>query len=113
HNIAKGVNKTNPKQKHISYIQSRNLKYIWDDEQLKIYFGKLQFLIKPFVRYLRKYDVKSAQKPDVLIANSNFQKEWIKEHYNRDSIVIYPPVDLSLFQFFPEKEGYFVAVGRF
>lgn len=113
HNIAKGINKSSPDQKHISYIQSRNLKYIWDDEQLKIYFGRLQFLIKPFVSYLRKYDIKSAQKPDVLIANSNFQKEWLKEHYNRDSLVIYPPVDLSLFRLYPEKEDYFVAVGRF
>lgn len=113
HNIAKGVNKSNPTQKHISYIQSRNLKYIWDEEQLKIYFGNLRFLIQPFVNYLRDYDVKSAQKPDVLIANSIFQKEWIKKHYDRDSIVIYPPVDLTKFQFYPEKENYYVAVGRF
>lgn len=113
HNIAKGVNKTNPKQKHVTYIQSRNLKYIWDDEQLEIYFGKLRFLIQPFVGYLRNYDVKSAQKPDVIIANSEFQKKWIKSHYNRDSIVIYPPVDLSLFQYYEQKEDYYVAVGRF
>ncbi|MFV0305708.1 MAG: glycosyltransferase [Moheibacter sp.] len=113
HNIAKGVNKSNVHQKHVSYIQSRNLKYIWDEEQLKIYFGNLRFLIQPFVNYLRTYDVKSAQEPDILIANSNFQKEWIKKHYSRDSIVIYPPVDLSLFQFYPEKENYYVAVGRF
>lgn len=113
HNIAKGINKSNVSQKHISYIQSRNLKYIWDEEQLKIYFGDLRFLIQPFVNYLRAYDVKSAQKPDVLIANSIFQKKWIKEHYNRDSVVIYPPVDLSLFQFYPKKENYYVAVGRF
>jgi glycosyltransferase involved in cell wall biosynthesis len=113
HNIAKGVNKSNPNQRHISYIQSRNLKYIWDEEQLNIYFGKLKFLIKPFVSYLRKYDVRSAQKPDLLIANSNFQKEWIKAHYNRDSVVIYPPVDLSLFKLYPEKKDYYVAVGRF
>lgn len=113
HNIAKGVHKTNHNQKHISYIQSRNLKYIWNEEQLKIYFGQLRFLIKPFVNYLRNYDVRSAQKPDILIANSIFQKEWIKKHYNRDSIVIYPPVDLSLFQFYPEKEDFYVAVGRF
>ncbi|MBA5629198.1 glycosyltransferase [Moheibacter lacus] len=113
HNIAKGVNKSNFHQKHISYIQSRNLKYIWDEEQLKIYFGNFRFLIQPFVNYLRAYDVKSAQKPDVLIANSNFQKEWIKKHYNRDSIVVYPPVNLSLFQLYPEKENYYVAVGRF
>lgn len=113
HNIAKGINKTHPKQKHISYIQSRNLKYIWDEAQLKIYFGKLGFLIRPFVNYLRNYDVKSAQKPDLLIANSEYQRKWIKEHYHRDSIVIYPPVDLSLFQLYPNKEDYYVAVGRF
>ncbi len=73
----------------------------------------MRFAIQPFVKYLRNYDVKSAQKPDVLIANSIFQKEWIKEHYNRDSTIIYPPVDLSLFRFYPKKEDFYVAVGRF
>lgn len=113
HNIAKGVKKSNPNQIHISYIQSRNLKYIWDEEQIDLYFGKLKFLIDPFINYLRKYDVKSAQQPDLLIANSEYQKKWIKEHYGRDSVVVYPPVDLSQFQFFPEKEEYYVSVGRF
>lgn len=113
HNIAKGVKKTNPNQIHISYIQSRNLKYIWDKEQIDLYFGKLKFLINPFISFLRKYDVRSAKQPDLLIANSEYQKEWIKEHYGRESVVVYPPVDLSEFQFFPEKEDYYVSVGRF
>lgn len=113
HNIAKGVKKSNPNQIHISYIQSRNFKYIWDKEQIDLYFGKLKFIINPFINYLRKYDIRSAQQPDILIANSEYQKEWIKEHYGRGSVVVYPPVELSKFQFFPEKEDYYVSVGRF
>lgn len=113
HNIAKGVRKSSPDQTHISYIQSRNLKYIWDEEQIDLYFGKLKFLINPFINYLRKYDIKSAQQPDLLIANSEYQKEWIKEHYGRESVVVYPPVDLTQFQFYPDKQDYYVSVGRF
>lgn len=113
HNIAKGVRKTNPEQVHISYIQSRNLKYIWNKEQIDLYFGSFKFLIFPFINYLRKYDVKSAQEADLLIANSQFQKKWIKQHYQRDSVVLYPPVDLAQFQFFPDKADYYVSVGRF
>lgn len=113
HNIAKGVSKTHPDQVHLSYIQSRNLKYIWDEDQLNLYFGRLKPFILPFVNFLRRYDVQSAKKPDLLIANSQFQKEWIKEHYDQDSVVIYPPVDLSTYQHYPQKENYYVAVGRF
>ncbi|MET3731539.1 glycosyltransferase [Moheibacter stercoris] len=113
HNIAKGISKTSADQIHYSYIQSRNLKYIWDDEQIDLYFGKFKFLILPFVKYLQKYDVQSAQKPDLLIANSLFQKQWLWDHYHRDSVVIYPPVDLSTYQLYTQKEDYYVAVGRF
>src|SRR5690606_23534012 len=113
HNIAKGVRKSRPDQVHISYIQSRNLKYIWNNEQIDLYFGKFKYLIKPFIKYLRKYDVRSAQQPDLLIANSIYQQKWIKEHYNRESVVVYPPVDLSQFQLYTDKEDYYVSVGRF
>jgi glycosyltransferase involved in cell wall biosynthesis len=37
----------------------------------------------------------AAERPDYLIANSNYTQERIKKYYRRESTVIYPPVDMS------------------
>lgn len=110
HSIAKGIRKTNKKQLHISYFQARNFNYIWEDVDL--FFGKFKFLFYPLIYILRKIDIHQAQNPDYIIANSNFVKDWVKERYNRQATVIYPPVDLSNFDLVDQKEDYFVAVGR-
>lgn len=110
HSIAKGIRKTNKKQLHISYFQARNFNYIWEDVDL--FFGKFKFLFFPLIYFLRKIDIHQAQNPDYIIANSNFVKDWVKERYNRQATVIYPPVDLSNFDLVNQKEDYFVAVGR-
>ncbi|WP_245933891.1 glycosyltransferase [Candidatus Ulvibacter alkanivorans] len=110
HAIAKGINKSHPRQVHISYFQARNLKYIWDD--YKLYFGRLRFMLYPMIAIMRKMDIKDAQKPDHIIANSVFVKDWVKKIYNREADVIYPPVDLSKFTLETDKEDYYVAVGR-
>ncbi|QNJ97475.1 glycosyltransferase [Constantimarinum furrinae] len=110
HAIAKGVKKSGAHQVHISYFQARNLKYIWDD--YKLYFGWLRYIMFPLVVIMRRMDVRDAQTPDFIISNSHFVKEWVKRTYNRDSEVIYPPVDLTNFSLVTEKEDYYVAVGR-
>ena len=98
------------KAKHICYLQARNFKYVWDEADL--YFkGPLKLL--SFIKfYLRKFDIKSAQNPDILISNSRFVQEWTKKHYDRDSIVIYPPVDVEDFYISKDKEDYFITIGR-
>lgn len=73
----------------------------------------LKILVKP----LRKLDYKTAQKPDVIIANSTHIQSDIKKYYGRDSVVIHPPVDTERFRLsasssqLPAKKG-FVTVGR-
>ena len=110
HAIAKGIRKSNKKQIHFSYFQARNLKYIWDD--YKLYFGKFWVLAYPLILILRKLDIRDSKQPDYIISNSNFVKDWVKKTYKRDSVVIYPPVDLSKFLLEENKEDYYVAVGR-
>ncbi len=110
HAVAKGLKKSSRDQIHICYFQARNFKYIWDETNL--YFGILRYPLFPLIKLLRKIDVAQAQKPDVIIANSKFVQNWIKEKYNRNSQVIYPPVDLKNFSISENKKDYYVAVGR-
>lgn len=110
HSIAKGIQKTSNKQLHISYFQNKNNNYIWDE--IDLYFGKAKFILYPLIKFLRKLDISQAQKPDVIICNSKFTQKWVKEKYNRDSFVVYPPIDFAPFDFSSTKEDYYITIGR-
>lgn len=96
--------------KHICYLQSRNFKYIWDEADL--YYTGLRKALSFTKGHLRRFDVKSAQNPDLLISNSQFVRDWVKTHYRRDSRVIYPPVDVNNFHISPDHDDYYVTIGR-
>ncbi|RPI70588.1 MAG: glycosyltransferase family 4 protein, partial [Ignavibacteriales bacterium] len=57
-------------------------------------------------------DLKTASRPDYLIANSKFIAGKIKRIYNRDSDVIYPPVDIDKFDPVFNKENYYLTASR-
>lgn len=48
--------------------------------------------------FLRIYDFEVSQRPDILVANSKNIQARIKKFYRRDSVVIYPPVNLEEFR---------------
>lgn len=111
---AKGV-RYGKNAKHISYIHTP-LRYAWET---KAYFSNPLFktIFLPIFKYLKWWDYRVAQKPDLLIANSQFIAEKIKKYYNREAPVIYPPVDVS--KFYPDPTPYtlhatryYLAVGR-
>jgi glycosyltransferase involved in cell wall biosynthesis len=93
---AKGII-TKPKTKHLCYCLTPT-RYLWS--AYDIYFPKksiLRNLAKPVVEYLRKWEKIAAQRPDAMIAISTAVKNRIKKYYDRDSIVIFPPIDNSFF----------------
>lgn len=53
----------------------------------------LKLLVKP----LRDRDFKVAQKVDMFLANSSHIQSDIKLYYGRESIVVFPPVDITRF----------------
>lgn len=62
--------------------------------------------------FMRIYDFEVSQRPDILVANSKNIQKRIKKFYRRDSIVIYPPVDLSEINLKKTKEEYFLVLSR-
>ena len=108
--VAKGFKKQS-NQTHICYYQARNQRYIWDDEN--IYVTRIQkIILSPLLYILRKIDINHSRRPDFIIANSLFVKDWIKKNYNIDTPVIYPPVDTKLFKLQKNKEDYFITTAR-
>ena len=126
--FAKGI-KYSPSTRHISYIHTP-LRYAWETDYLNFKFSRLlggqaifnfQFwkhFFKPVLNYLKKWDYRAAQKPDILTANSEFISGKIKQYYHRDAKVLYPPVDVSKFYFETKSKlqnpnnKYYLAVGR-
>lgn len=54
---------------------------------------------------------KSLNEMDVIIANSRNVQNRLKSYYNLDSVIIYPPIDLSAFHW-QQPEGYYLSTAR-
>lgn len=117
---AKAVKKLKNGAVHISYIHAPT-HYYWsrydeymDEPGFGIFNPLARLGLKIFVKPMRKWDKKVAQRPDYLIANSTHIQSEIKKYYGRDSTVIHPPVDVEYYQKYASKfkrTGY-VIVGR-
>lgn len=118
HCVAKGV-KVGKNTLHICYCHTP-MRYIWD--MYELYFGKqsnASFFTKFAMKILRKplqyWDLKSSQNVDYFVANSYNVKERIKRIYNRDAVVVYPPVDTNFFTLNSELQtpNYYLVVSAF
>lgn len=111
---AKGVI-TAPNSKHIAYIHTP-MRYAWDQFfEYKKKSGKLtQFFMNRWMPSIRQWDYISSQRIDTLIANSGYISRRIKKYWNRESTVIYPPVDTTrLSPNGKEAEDFYVVFSRF
>lgn len=114
HAVAKGF-RGDPSVMHICYCHTP-MRYAWyqRDDYLKDEIWIKRKVIKFLISFIRKWDLKSAQKVHYFIANSRHIQQQIQEIYGRDSAVIYPPVQVNKFSLseHPRKDFY-LAVGRF
>lgn len=98
---------------HICYCHTP-MRYIWD--QYEEYFGvgrasfAARMAMKFFLNSLRVWDVGAAKGVHHFIANSANVQERIKRIYHRDSVVIYPPVDVQRFSLSHRDDGYYLIV---
>ncbi|HTX86984.1 MAG TPA: glycosyltransferase [Candidatus Nanoarchaeia archaeon] len=97
--FAKGVI-TRPETLHIDYCHTPT-RYLWSDTHS--YINELKYnkwfkkIISLVLNYIRIWDRLAADRVDLFIANSETVKRRIKKYYQRDSIVIYPPVNTDLY----------------
>jgi glycosyltransferase involved in cell wall biosynthesis len=112
YSVAKGVKK-HKGQIHICYCHSP-VRYAWDLR--KEYLSGLSFpkrmLSALTLAYIRKWDLGTSERVDLFIANSKNVAERIKRIYNRESVVIYPPVDTGSFTPEENKEDYYFTTMR-
>lgn len=111
---AKGVI-TSPNTAFVAYIHSP-MRYAWD-----LYYDYFmnagiltRFFMKRQMPAIRQWDFLSSQRINTLVANSSYIKKRIKKFWNRDSKVIFPPVDVDRLS--PNNlpaEDFYVVFSRF
>jgi glycosyltransferase involved in cell wall biosynthesis len=63
---------------------------------------------------LRRWDWENAQRVDSFITQSRYVRDRIRRVYDRDSVVVHPPVDVARYASLGPREGsYFLGYGRF
>ena len=115
HAVAKGV-LTGPDQIHICMCYSP-MRYAWDLQfqylkQSGLQSGFKSYIARVILHKMRIWDSRTASGVDYFIAISQYIKRRIKKVYGRDSMVIYPPVEVEDFKFNPEKGDYYLTVSR-
>jgi glycosyltransferase involved in cell wall biosynthesis len=104
-----------PSSLHVCYCLTPT-RFLW---QYQTYAARealglaVDLALRPLLGPLRRWDYAAAQRVDHFIAISREIQERIRRFYDRDSTVIYPPVDIKRFS--PSADGpgdYFLAGGR-
>lgn len=98
---------------HIDYCHTPT-RFLWSD----VVYAQgevptvLRGLMRLYMRWLRKWDLKAAKKVDNFIANSKEVQNRIKKFYGRDSTLIYPYIDTKYWKASVSKQDYFLMGGR-
>src|SRR3989344_3317396 len=118
---------TNPAALHLSYIHTPPKMlygYTTSFNYKKHWWTRLGAEI--INHFMRITDFQISQRPNILIANSKNVQARIKKFYRRDSVVIYPGVDINKYQAaegeprqsrvssikYQGKKEYFISLGR-
>jgi glycosyltransferase involved in cell wall biosynthesis len=112
HCVAKGV-LTEPGTPHICYCHTP-MRYAWEQYQEYFQPERLGFFKRWFIPLaisrLRVWDVVTAQRVDAFIANSAHVAKRIKNYYNREAIVVHPPVEAEKFKIVSSPEDYYFTL---
>jgi glycosyltransferase involved in cell wall biosynthesis len=118
HAVGKGIIPP-PTALHICYCHTP-MRYAWEMEDRYLDDFRVRRFLRPLIKRqlarLRRWDLTTAKRVDVFIANSQTTQERIARTYGRESTVIPPPVGERYFDV-PLREqsadgSYFLAVGR-
>jgi glycosyltransferase involved in cell wall biosynthesis len=98
---------------HIHYCHSP-VRYLWD--QYDTWLGRLPKPLRPIFALTagaqRRRDLAGAGRVDAFIANSDYIGARIRRYYGRDSVTVYPPVDISRTPPKTMARDYYLSVGR-
>jgi glycosyltransferase involved in cell wall biosynthesis len=99
---------------HIAYVHTPP-RFIYFKEQYleneRFSFMKKIYL-HTFLNYLKNEDIKGIRSADFIIVNCRNTQERIKRIYGRDSVIIYPPIEVENFRMAKKTEDFYLIVSR-
>lgn len=99
---------------HICYCHTP-MRFVWDfrryiaNETGSIFLKKLACLTLPF---MKRWDFRTSRSVDLFVANSSAVRKRIREHYDRDSSLIFPPVEIPMAYGSAITGDFFLVVSR-
>lgn len=99
---------------HVCYCHTP-MRWAWryDDYAAREGFGTLSRVALPaMLSGLRWWDRRASRQPDYYIANSAVVAARIQQIYQREAVVIPPPIDVDRFQPSTENDDYFLVLSR-
>ncbi len=112
--LAKGIKKQRGSV-HICYCHTPT-RYLWSEKNEYVAGLRIPRAVKKVLLYelenIKKWDFKASADVDYFIANSHYIADRIKKYYNRESIVIYPPVCVDNFYSSEKRDNYYIIVSR-
>ncbi|HEV2261184.1 MAG TPA: glycosyltransferase, partial [Candidatus Rubrimentiphilum sp.] len=108
---AKGIT-IPPGAVHICYINTVSRFTFAYDRYVAPSVPAFGFFAHAMTARLAEWDIKAAQKPTALIANSRNVADRIARYYHRDSTVLHCPVDLARFEPGTGSGDYFIVASR-
>ncbi len=104
--------------KHICYLHSP-MRYVWDmrgiyTKRVGEKYGIFKFIWSMILNKMRVWDTSACNRPDIIIANSNFTKDRAQKYWGKKiDYVIYPPVDEYIGEIYEDRYDYFVSGAPF
>jgi glycosyltransferase involved in cell wall biosynthesis len=108
--------KVPPETRHICYCLTPT-RFVWDfeayvDREQVSTLGR--WLVRPFLSWLRRWERAASERVTDFVAISREIRARIQRFYDRDSVVLHPPVDTGRFSPISTEGdgGYFLIVSR-
>ncbi|MDX2162729.1 MAG: glycosyltransferase [bacterium] len=99
---------------HICYCLAPT-RYVWELGQYIAREGlskPVELALRPLIAWLKRWDYYAAHQVDHMIAISRDIQARIRTYYDRESAIIYPPVETERFQPAARADDYFLVVSR-
>jgi glycosyltransferase involved in cell wall biosynthesis len=97
---------------HVAYLNAVSRFAFAYDAYVGGLSGAGATLARPLVQRLVDWDLRAAQRPTALVANSRNVARRIEQYYGRSAYVLPCPVDVDRFTVGPGDADYFVAIAR-
>jgi glycosyltransferase involved in cell wall biosynthesis len=76
------------------------MRYLWGFQD--VYFNRclapVRLLMNAIFHFLKAWDLKTNERVDLFVANSEYIKKRIKTVYRRDAVVVHPPLEAGFFK---------------